>query len=79
MPCGGIFPREGTFAGPVEDTDDCFHCGKTGNATHYCEEWDCYLHKDCIGEFLLTEEGQIVIKHGHSIIIEWEEEKDANG
>ena len=35
---------------------------------HWLEEWDSCLHRDCILPFLKTDEGQIVIEHGHTII-----------
>lgn len=66
MPCGGI-----GFGGPLYPDvweGDCFHCGKPG-ANHFCDEWDCFLHAECVLPFLATEEGQIVIEHKHRIVI----------
>jgi hypothetical protein len=78
MPCGGIYPlrhpdgSEAHFAAPMlgtSDYDACFYCGKLDPpCTHFCDEWDCYLHGDCIDAFLATEEGQIVLLHGHEVI-----------
>jgi hypothetical protein len=62
MPCGGIYPD------PNESGHKCFHCHKEG-ADHFCEEWDGFLHGECVPAFLMTEEGRIVIAHGHDIFI----------
>jgi len=63
MPCGGIYPAK------VEAGDgECMHCGKEDPIpTLYCEEWDCFLHVDCVPDFLETDEGLIVLDHGHEI------------
>lgn len=75
MPCGGIYPIGGSwvegYAAQQAQTGeaDCFYCRKTEPpVTHFCDEWDCYLHAHCIDEFLATPEGQIVILHGHEVI-----------
>lgn len=62
MPCGGIYPDRN------EAGHKCFSCHKEG-ADHFCEEWDCFLHGECVPAFLATEEGKIVIAHGHDIFI----------
>lgn len=63
MPCGGINCYADVPPG------ECFHCGRTG-ADHYCEEWDCMLHADCVMPFLYeTDEGKIVRSHGHTVVI----------
>lgn len=72
MPCGGIYPV-GTPGGiPFGESGrerQCFYCHKSG-ADYFCEEWDCSLHRACILPFLATEEGGVVLAHGHQIIIE---------
>lgn len=73
MPCGGIYPLTQHFAGPMLDKTNpyhaCFYCGKSEpTVTHFCDEWDCYLHRKCITPFLKTEEGKIVLEHGHEVI-----------
>ena len=62
MPCGGIYP-----VCPQEDI--CFYCGKTGLLDHFCDEWDTGLHAECVEPFLKTEEGKVVLAHGHRIIV----------
>lgn len=65
MPCGGIDKYSDIPPGP------CFSCGKDGG-THYCHEWDCMLHAECVIPFLLTtDEGKIVIRHGHVVTIDF--------
>jgi hypothetical protein len=59
MPCGGIFPFEASGI--------CWQC-RLPESTHFCEEWDCYLHEGCINSFLESPEGKIVLSHGHEII-----------
>jgi hypothetical protein len=71
MPCGGIDKYNDVHPG------DCFYCSKP-DATHYCHEWDCMLHADCIIPFLETEEGKIVIKHGHTVTIWFQDSTDSN-
>ncbi len=62
MPCGGIYPS-------VNDAGHkCFQCHEEG-ADHFCEEWDCFLHGKCVPAFLMTEEGKIVLAHGHEVFI----------
>jgi hypothetical protein len=64
-PCGGINSEWGTA--PAED---CFTCRGKLHATPctlFCEEWDCHLHRECLSEFLHSEEGRIVIEHGHAV------------
>jgi hypothetical protein len=78
MPCGGIYPLwhpDGSvahFAAPMlgsSAADACFYCGKLEPpCTHFCDEWDCYLHAGCSDAFLDTEEGKIVLAHGHEVI-----------
>lgn len=77
MPCGGIYPLAVHFAGPMLDRSNpshaCLYCGRHDDAagepvSHFCDEWDCYLHASCIDGFLLTEEGRIVLAHGHEVI-----------
>jgi len=61
MPCGGIYPIRG-----IHLRYTCLFCGKP-NTDHWCEEWDAPLHADCIVPFLETEEGQVVLYHGHHV------------
>lgn len=67
MPCGGIWPLakvNGKWAGDPELR--CWQCNRSG-ADHFCEEWDTGLHGKCIAEFLETEEGKVVVNHGHQV------------
>ena len=50
---------------------DCFACGK-GYAEHWLEEWDAYIHAGCVPKFLQTEEGAILIAHGHTILVDFD-------
>jgi hypothetical protein len=72
MPCGGIYPLAQHWAAAYyghSAADWCFHCGKTDPpCTHFVEEWDAYLHGECIDAFLQTDEGRIVLEHGHEVI-----------
>lgn len=70
MPCGGIYPLS-------DDSGECFHCGKEG-AKHFCEEWDCFIHAICVLDFLKDKEGQIVIHHGHQVVLNFGCEDNAN-
>jgi NAD-dependent SIR2 family protein deacetylase len=84
MPCGGIYPisKESDFGKMhgSSDHDECFHCGKAIQTEDlmFCDEWDCYLHRDCVIEFLKGEEGKIVLAHGHSVVLYWEKEADGS-
>lgn len=71
MPCGGIFP-----IGHTEGVDDvehggkCWTCGKSEPVPDlFVVEWDAYLHRACLGKFLASEEGQIVLDHKHAIVV----------
>jgi hypothetical protein len=70
MPCGGIYPLSFPMVSP------CFVCGKEGS-DHFIEEWDAFIHADCILPFLQTEEGQIVLKHRHEIHIVFPQKEGA--
>lgn len=66
MPCGGISDHWGEDVAGA-----CFVCNGEkfkSPCTLFCEEWDCYLHYDCLPDFLVSDEGRLVIKHGHSIV-----------
>jgi hypothetical protein len=76
MPCGGIYPIKGSFVEPIEAQADpahpmvCWTCGKSDpKPTFWCEEWDTPIHRECIPEFLTTDEGRIVLNHGHMVYI----------
>lgn len=62
MSCGGI--DQYTDVSPGK----CWHCDKE-DAKHYCAEWDCMLHAECIIPFLATDEGKLVIEHNHRVCI----------
>jgi hypothetical protein len=68
MPCGGIHPIV-----PVKHKNSrCWQCGLTGAVKpldHWCEEWDTLIHRDCIPAFLVSDEGQCVLDHGHEVLI----------
>jgi hypothetical protein len=69
MPCGGIFPVG--LPTYIDLNTRCWTCSKPMTETEpfsFCEEWDTFLHDRCIDAFLLTEEGRIVIDHGHEIV-----------
>jgi len=71
MPCGGIFPVKGSWVEYYSIHDlphRCIYCDEIGGVTHFCEEWDGFLHAQCIDQFLMTEEGKIVVEHGHEIV-----------
>lgn len=79
MPCGGIWPATEEIKKYFNEhpEHDCLWCGKNVEEKDlmWCEEWDCYLHRDCVMDFLKGEEGQVVIKHGHQVILYFESEK----
>lgn len=62
MPCGGIFP------GSLGGDPTCWVCHKYG-CDLFCMEWDAVIHSECVPAFLETEEGQLVLEHGHEVII----------
>lgn len=68
MPCGGIFP---TMFGAIP-TGECIQCGdpvRPNDAGLFVEEWDAVLHRSCLGYFLCSEEGEVVLLHGHEIVL----------
>jgi hypothetical protein len=72
MPCGGIWPigPNGLIIDATEIISRkdlaCLQCGARG-ADHFCEEWDGGLHGACIAAYLETEEGMLVVAHGHQV------------
>ena len=73
-PCGGVYPLSVHFAGEMYDPTNpdhgCWVCGKNDPPCDlFCDEWDTYLHSSaCLAEFLASDEGRIVILHGHDVI-----------
>ena len=67
MPCGGIYPVKD----PLYRTR-CWVCDKP-DSNHFIEEWDCGIHYDCFIEFAKSPEFEIIMKHGHSIVLTKEE------
>ncbi len=65
MPCGGItaYPP-----GDFWSQGKCWVCDEEG-CELFCEEWDTPLHYKCLGTFLASEEGQVVLRHRHMIDI----------
>ena len=61
MPCGGIFHGHAV-------NDPCWVCRKR-DCDLWCIEWDAVIHSECVPAFLASEEGQIVLSHGHEVII----------
>jgi hypothetical protein len=73
MPCGGIYPIKGTWVEKMYDPNNkmhsCFHCHQWKPPDLFCDEWDCFLHSECVEGFLKTEEGEVVLDHRHSVTI----------
>lgn len=69
MPCGGIFS---TVYGRPMLAGSCFQCGKWTDEWDglFVEEWDAVIHRECLGLFLCSEEGKVVMEHGHAIQVE---------
>lgn len=63
MPCGGV------YSVPPSPRNTCFVCER-GGGDLFCDEWDTHLHRECLGSFLLSEEGKIVLAHGHAISVD---------
>ena len=70
MPCGGIYPIPHDDDPGGSGIERCYYCNKAKPiVTHYIEEWDAVIHKDCIDDFLENApDGQIIVKHGHKVI-----------
>lgn len=74
MPCGGVYPLAHHFArdffNPTDPAHGCWVCRKVDPPPDlFCDEWDTYLHSgECLAAFLASEEGRIVILHGHDVI-----------
>ena len=70
MPCGGIYPFEGN-----EDYE-CIFCGCMDPYPElWVEEWDAALHYKCLGKFLASPMGEIVLAHRHIIFANPDNEK----
>jgi hypothetical protein len=66
MPCGGIIKVEGTW--PDEPIVFCRHCQKVivkMEDARFVIEWDDFIHEHCTEDYLKTDEGKIIIQHGH--------------
>lgn len=76
MPCGGIYPvyiEGGVHPFLPGAQPGCFVCGgewpKSDLDFHvyFCDEWDCWIHRKCVHQFLVSPEGLCVLRHGHTI------------
>lgn len=69
MPCGGLYPVRAS----TDPVDWCLGCGKYSNVEHpldhFVEEWDGYVSGKCAKQYLETDEGKIVLSHGHFVQI----------
>jgi hypothetical protein len=81
MPCGGIYPVKGSWIEQLpigNNPPKCWQCQNSTSTSppdHFCDEWDCFLHSVCVAPFLLSEEGQVVISHGHEVLIHFGEQE----
>lgn len=66
MPCGGIYP--GSPMGAACSSHPCWVCDKKG-CDLFCDEWDTPLHSRCVAKFLESDEGRIVLGHGHQVVV----------
>jgi hypothetical protein len=81
---GGIHPIKGTSAelrpgiprpAPIPPAQRiCCVCQK-GDAQHFCMENEEYIHARCALEYLQTEEGKIIIEHGHTVRLDFRAEQ----
>jgi hypothetical protein len=69
MPCGGINPIVRDVV-PAKG-GKCWVCRKPG-ALHFVDEWDDFIHARCVPEFLQSEEGRVVIDHGHTVYLRFD-------
>lgn len=71
MPCGGIrlayVPPKTIKDYPYIDVR-CWVCGKPciGDCSFW-DEWYAYLHDECVDKFLKSEEGALMLSHGHEV------------
>lgn len=97
MPCGGIFPIAQHFSRTFLDlpadpatNHTCCHCKRPVDyqTDLWVEEMDSYLHRSCLGDFLCTPDGRLVITHGHMVFVparvdeikpEWQRAPDSTG
>lgn len=78
MPCGGIYPvglkdvdsENGNMLLPGAQRL-CLSCGgrfrPNDDYVYFCEEWDCWIHRECVHEFIQSAEGKVTLSHGHAI------------
>lgn len=77
MPCGGIYAVVEHFSRALLEQDranphyTCLQCDRAIEVTEdlFVEEFDAFLHRGCLGEFLCEPAGQLVLAHGHAIVV----------
>lgn len=73
MPCGGIYPMGRDGVAVTHEKHNCWECNKPKPDCALIE-WDAYIHSACVPAFLETEEGKVVLNHGHEVSI-WKDGK----
>ncbi|HEY5174381.1 MAG TPA: hypothetical protein VII95_02320 [Terriglobales bacterium] len=70
---GGIHPIKGTSAS-YRPGRICCVCGED-DAQHFCDENKEYIHARCALKYLQTEQGKIIIEHGHTVRLDFRAEQ----
>ena len=52
----------------------CCVCGED-DAQHFCDENKEYIHARCALKYLQTEQGKIIIEHGHTVRLDFRAEQ----
>lgn len=68
MPCGGIRHKDLMPKSYFSGKTPCTVCARPDSEL-FVEEWDSFLHIKCLGTYLQTEAGSLVLKHKHEIQI----------
>jgi hypothetical protein len=72
---GGIHPIKGKSTSLVPAAQRICCVCEEGDARHFCYENKKYIHARCALQYLRTEQGKVIVDHGHTVRLDFRAEQ----